>query len=149
MVSSGASPQPPSRYRVPPFPVRRGLLMARRSHFVHNPKLPSCFHRLRILLFFSSTRSSYPCPRVAAVRYKSGRICAQQPFSVPHFRLRRSLYYLPPTFFHFRCISHFFFPSTRSSFAFLRVAVSYNPGRICAHLPLTVLQLHLCRSIYS
>ena len=57
----GYSPQPPSRYCVPPFPVRRRFIMARRSRCVHHPALPLCFHRLRISLFSSSTRSSFPC----------------------------------------------------------------------------------------
>ena len=34
-----------------------------------------------------------------AVSYKSGRICAQLPFPVPQFNLRRSLYSLRPTSF--------------------------------------------------
>jgi len=70
--------------------------MTRRSCCVHNPKNPSCFHRLRISFFFSSTRSSFPCLRLA-VSYKSGLICAQLTFSVPQFSLRRSLYSLLPT----------------------------------------------------
>ncbi len=80
--------------------------MTRRSRFVHNLELPSCFRRLRISLFFSSTRSSHPCLRVA-VRCKSDWICAQLPFSVPRFHLRRSLYSSLPTFFHCCRISLF------------------------------------------
>ena len=56
----GYSPQPPSRYCVPPFPVRRGFITARRSRCVHHPALPSCSHRLRISLFF---------PRRLALRF--------------------------------------------------------------------------------
>ena len=48
------------------------------------------------LVLFSSTRSSFPCLKMT-VSYKSGRICAQLPFSVPQFNLRRSLYSLLPT----------------------------------------------------
>ncbi len=122
--------------------------MTRRSRFVHNLYRPSCFHRLRISLFFSSTRSSYPCLRVA-VRYKSGWICAQLP-------IFRSPFPSSPIFLLFTSdvlslLSHLalFFSSTRSSFTFLQVAVSYKPGRICAQLPLSVLQFHLRRSHYS
>ncbi len=74
-------------------------------------------------------------------RYKSGRICAQLPvpFSVPEFHLRRSIYSSLSTVFQCPRIS-LFFSSTRSSFTFLRVAVSYKLGRICAQLPLSVPQ---------
>ena len=99
--------------------------MTRRPRFVHNLKLPSCFHRLRISLFFSPTRSSHPCLRVA-VCYKSGWICAQLPFSVPRFRIRRSLYSSLSTFFHC-CRISLFLSSTRSSFTFLQARrVSYH-----------------------
>ncbi len=42
-----------------------------------------------------------------------------------------------------------FFPSTRSSFPCLRVAVGYKPGQICAQLPLSAQRFHLRRSLYS
>ena len=87
----GYSPQPSSRYCVPPFPVRRGFIMTRRSRCVHHPALPSCSHRLRISLFSSSTRSSFPCAFEWQFSYKHGWICAQLPLSVPQFHLRRYL----------------------------------------------------------
>ena len=122
--------------------------MSRRSCCVHTPKKPSCFHRLRISFFFSSTRSSFPCLKVA-VSYKSGRICIQLPFSVPQFNLCRSLYSLSPTSFIVFASRFFFPPSTRSSFPCPRVAVSYKPGRISAQLPLSAPRFHLRRSLYS
>ena len=93
----GCSPQPSSRYCVPPFPVRRGFIMTRRSRCVHHPALPSCSHRLRISLFFSSTCSSFPCAFEWQFSYKHGWICAQLPLSVPQFHLRR---YLSNIYFH-------------------------------------------------
>jgi hypothetical protein len=147
MARSGGQPTAALAITCTSFPVRRGFIMTRRSCCVHNPKNPSCFHRLRISFFFSSTRSSFPCLKVA-VSYKSGRICAQLPFSVPQFNLRRSLYSLLPTSF-IVFASRSFFPSTRSSFPCLRVAVSYKPGRICAQLPLSAPRFHLRRSLYS
>ncbi len=98
MARSGGQPTAALAITCTSFPVRRGFKMTRRSYCVHNPKNPSCFHRLRISFFFSSTRSSFPCLPVA-VSYKSGRICAQLRFSVPQFNLRRSLYSLLPTSF--------------------------------------------------
>ena len=59
------------------------------------------------IFFFQSTRSSFPCLRVA-VSYKPGRICAQLPLSAPQFHLRRSHYSLIPPFFHRLCISLYF-----------------------------------------
>ena len=50
--------------------------------------------------FFSSTRSSCPCRRVA-VSYKPGRICAQLPLFVPQFHLRR-FPALPSCFYRLR-----------------------------------------------
>ncbi len=55
------------------------FIMTRRSRCVQHPALPTCFHRLRISLFFSSTRSSFPCLRVAVRNYEPGRIFAQLP----------------------------------------------------------------------
>ena len=79
MARSGGQPTAALAITCTSFPVRRGFIMTRRSCCVHNPKNPSCFHRLRISFFFSSTRSSFTCLKVA-VSYKSGRNCAQLPF---------------------------------------------------------------------
>ena len=48
----GYSPQPPSRKYVPPFLVRRGLIMTHRSRCVHNPLTSVIHSSLRISLFF-------------------------------------------------------------------------------------------------
>ena len=93
----GYSPQPSSRYCAPPFPVRRGFIMTRRSRCVHHPALPSCSHRLRISLFSSSTRSSFPCAFEWQFSYKPGRICAQLPLPVPPFIFRIFLRYCSPS----------------------------------------------------
>jgi hypothetical protein len=99
------------------------------------------------LIFFSSTRSSLPCLRVA-VSYKPGRICSSYhfPFHNANFADLSTLHFRP-SFIVFA--SRSFFPSISSLFLCLRMAVSYKPGRICAQLPLSVPQLHLRRSIYS
>ena len=76
MARSGGQPTAALAITFTSFPVRRGFIMTRRSSCVHNPKNPSCFHRLRISFFFSSTRSSFPCLKVEG-SYKSGRNCAQ------------------------------------------------------------------------
>ena len=108
MARSGGQPTAALAITCTSFPVRRGVIMTRRSCCVHNPKNPSCFHRLRISFFFSSSRSSFPCHKVV-VSYKSGRICAQLPFSVPQFNLCRSLCSLLPTsFVVFASRSYFF-----------------------------------------
>ncbi len=118
-----------SRPRNNVYLVSRAAWLYNDSPFMlraQSQKLP-CFHHLRISFFFSPTRSSFTCLK-AAVSYKSGLICAglicaQLPFFVPQFKFRRSSYSLPPTcFIVFASCS--FFPSTRSSFPCLRVAVS-------------------------
>ena len=142
MARSGGQPTAALAITCTSFPVRRGFIMTRRSCCVHNPKNPSCFHRLRISFFFSSTRSSFPCLKVA-VSYKSGLICAQLPF-----RFRSTIQSSPISLLftsdvlHCLRISLFFYLSTRSSFPCLRVAVSYKPGRICAQLPLSTSRFH-------
>ena len=113
MARSGGQPTAALAVTCTSSPVRHGFIMTRRSCCVHNPKTPSCFHRLRISLFSSSTRSSFPCLK-AVVSYKSGRICAQLPFSVPQFNLCQSLYSLLPPIFNRLCIS-LYFPLTLSS----------------------------------
>ncbi len=105
--------------------MRRGFILTHRSRSVHNT---SRFHRLRISLFFSYTRSSFPYLRVAG-SYKSGRICAQLPFSVPQFHLRRSLYSSLPITSDVHSVSFqlALFSLHRSSFTYLRVEVKARP----------------------
>jgi hypothetical protein len=64
------------------IPFHNSIFADPSTLFFRRPSLSS-----HLVLFFSSTRSSFPCLRVA-VSYKPGRICAQLPLSAPQFHLR-------------------------------------------------------------
>ncbi len=89
-------PQPPSRWRIPPLPMRIGFIMTRHLRCVQYRAIPPCFNRLRIYLFISYTSSSFPCHQVA-VSHKPSRIFAQLPLPVSQPSLRR---YLSALHFH-------------------------------------------------
>ncbi len=137
MAHCGGQPTAALAMTCTSFPVRLGFIMTRRSCCVHNPKNPSCFHRPRISFFFSSTRSSFPCLKVA-VSYKSGRIYAQLPFFVPQFNLRRSLCSILPTSFVVFASRSFFFSRLALRFhAFeWKLATSPAGSALSYHFPL-------------
>ncbi len=101
--------------------------MTRRACYVLNPENPPYFHRLRISLFFPSTRSSFQCLKVAVTSVATSPAVSAPSY---HFPFHSSIFADLSTP-HFRCpslSSHLalFSPSTCTSCLCLRVKSSSN-----------------------